>query len=73
MLFQNKIKTASRKIGGFFMRHREERSNLILHSHLTLEFLNWNLFFIKSYFQLSAYIFSLPKKQEKGYRSIWAR
>lgn len=30
MLFQNKKETAFRKIGGFFMRHCEERSNLIL-------------------------------------------
>jgi hypothetical protein len=30
MLFQNKKETAFRKIGGFFVLHCEERSNLIL-------------------------------------------
>ncbi|PIF32671.1 hypothetical protein CLU81_3222 [Flavobacterium sp. 9] len=68
MLFQNKLKTASRKIGGFFMRHCEERSNLI--SIFNFEIWNFKLGICFCFEAISSYPFQsfiFLKKKIKGF------
>ena len=59
MLFQNKKETAFRKIGGFFVLHCEERSNLILGAISSFPlYLFWRL--------------RVPQSPKKDAASIWA-
>ncbi|MEY4433094.1 MAG: hypothetical protein RLZZ44_1227 [Bacteroidota bacterium] len=59
MLFQNKTKTAFRKIGGFFMCHCEERSNFILGAISSFPlYLFWRL--------------RVPQSPKKDAAFIWA-